>query len=140
MIFLGRWQWGRYELRTAINNRIDASATAAPVPLTDGTPEWTRVTVSGQYDAAQEILIRNRTVDGRVGFEVLTPLVQSSGEAVLIDRGWVPPSPAGLTASPTVGSAPTGLITIIGRVRTAERGGNVEARNGHLEARRVDIA
>ncbi len=140
MIFLGRWQWGRYELRTAINDRIDASATSAPVPLAGDTPEWTRVSVSGQYDAGQEILIRNRTLDGQVGFEILTPLVQSSGEAVLVDRGWVPPSPAGLTAPPSFSEAPTGLTTIIGRVRTAERGGNVQVRNGHLEARRVDVA
>jgi cytochrome oxidase assembly protein ShyY1 len=139
MIFLGRWQWGRYELRSAINDRIDAAATAAPVPLRDGTPEWTRVSVTGQYDPSLQILVRNRTVDGHVGFEVLTPLVQASGEAVLVDRGWVPPNRAGLSAPPDVPAAPTGTVTLQGRVRASESGGKVESRNGHWEARRIDI-
>jgi cytochrome oxidase assembly protein ShyY1 len=139
MIFLGRWQWGRYELRTAINNRIDASASSTPAPFGDRAQEWTRVSLTGSYDPGQEILVRNRTVDGHVGFEVLTPLVQPSGEAVLVDRGWVPPDPSGITVSPKVGAAPPGTVTILGRVRAAESGGKVESRNGHWEARRVDI-
>lgn len=139
MIFLGRWQWARYELRTSINNRIDASASATPVPYEGGTPEWTRVKVSGQYDPLLEILVRNRTINGRLGYEVLTPLVQADGTAVLIDRGWVAPNPSGITVPPTVSPPPTGEITIIGRVRNAESDGNVELRNGHWEARRVDV-
>ena len=37
----------------------------------------------------REILVRGRTVEGTVGFEVLTPLVLADGTAVLVDRGWV---------------------------------------------------
>ena len=43
---------------------------------------------------AHEILARARTVDGRVGFEIITPLVLADGTAVLVDRGWVPPPAA----------------------------------------------
>lgn len=50
MVLLGRWQWGRYEERNAINARIDASVSAQPVPFSQETPEWTRVTLTGQYD------------------------------------------------------------------------------------------
>jgi cytochrome oxidase assembly protein ShyY1 len=139
MIFLGRWQWGRYELRTSINERIDASATAAPVELAPGVPEWTRVSVAGQYDPRLEILVRNRTLHGRVGFEVLTPLVRSDGTAVLVDRGWVPPDRSGISAPPAVAPTPAGDVTVLGRVRAAEHGGNIELRNGHWEARRVDV-
>jgi cytochrome oxidase assembly protein ShyY1 len=139
MIFLGRWQWGRYELRTAINDRIDASATAAPAELGPGTPEWTRVSLTGQYDPRLEILVRNRTVNGRVGYEVLTPLVRQDGTAVLVDRGWVPPARSGITETPAVPAPPAGAVTVLGRVRAAEHGGNVELRNGHWEARRVDV-
>jgi cytochrome oxidase assembly protein ShyY1 len=139
MVFLGRWQWGRYELRTSINNRIDASVTATPVQLANTTAEWTRVEVTGQYDPLREILVRNRTVGGRVGYEVLTPLVRLDGTAVLVDRGWVPPNRSGVSAPPTVGPAPVGNITILGRVRAAERDGHVELINGRWEARRVDV-
>jgi cytochrome oxidase assembly protein ShyY1 len=139
MIFLGRWQWGRYELRTSINDRIDASTAAAPAEFTPGVPEWTRVSLTGQYDPRLEILVRNRTVAGRVGFEVLTPLVRPDGTAVLVDRGWVPPDRSGITVTPAVPAPPVGTVTVLGRVRAAESGGNVELRNGHWEARRIDV-
>src|SRR5215470_4644264 len=97
MVGLGFWQLDRFHQRSAINDRIDAGASAQPVPLSSVLPAvgvvpaasvlWTRVTVTGTYDAAHQILARARTVDGNVGFEVLTPLVLASGDAVLVDRG-----------------------------------------------------
>ena len=53
------------------------------------------MTVTGRYDPQHEILARARTVNGRVGFEIVTPLVLADGTAVLVDRGWVPPAGAG---------------------------------------------
>ncbi|WP_246002155.1 SURF1 family protein [Allorhizocola rhizosphaerae] len=139
MVMLGRWQWGRYEERSAINARIDASQSAAPVAYSPAVPEWTRVTLSGQYDGNLEILVRNRTVQGRVGFEVLTPLVLEDGSAVLVDRGWVPPHPNGPTADPEVPPAPGGLVTLTGRVRASESGARVQLINGSWQARRVGV-
>lgn len=139
MLMLGRWQWGRYELRHEINARIDASQTAAPVALTPGISEWTRVSVTGQYDSTLEILVRNRTVKGKLGYEILTPLVLQDGSAVLVDRGWIPPHPGGPTMTPEVPPAPTGAVTLTGRVRATESDPKVELRNGHWEARRIGI-
>ncbi|GAA1642497.1 SURF1 family protein [Catellatospora bangladeshensis] len=156
MVLLGRWQWGRYELRSAINDRIDASTVVNPVPVGDvlapapsgrgaapGPGEdraWTRVTATGRYDAAQEILIRNRTVDGQVGYEVLTPLLLADGSALLVDRGWVPPHPDGITVAPDYPTAPAGTVTVVGRVHLTESGaGAVDQRNGRWETRRVGV-
>ncbi len=156
MVLLGRWQWGRYELRSAINDRIDASTVVNPVPVGDvlapapsgrgaapGPGEdraWTRVTATGRYDTAQEILIRNRTVDGQVGYEVLTPLLLADGSALLVDRGWVPPHPDGITVAPDYPAAPAGTVTVVGRVHLTESGaGAVDQRNGRWETRRVGV-
>jgi cytochrome oxidase assembly protein ShyY1 len=156
MVGLGRWQLDRYHQRDAINTRIDAAAAADPVQLatvvssptgavgTAGPPppkssEWARVTATGKYDPAHELLARGRTVNGVVGFEVFTPLVLADGTAVLVDRGWVPPSSTGgASALPEVPPAPAGDVTVLGRVHAPEsRAGAPTPVNGKLEVLRV---
>lgn len=158
MVFLGNWQLDRYRGRTAINERIDAGATMTPAPLRDALPAptggpgttgpapeerltWTRVTATGRYDSTNVVLVRGRTVDNKVGFEVLTPLVLADGSAVLVDRGWIPPVPGGnATAQPPVPAAPTGEVTVSGRLVSSESGGGaVDRRDGKLETRRISI-
>ena len=43
----------------------------------------------GTYDLGRQLLVRERTVDGVVGFLVLTPLRTTSGVALLVVRGFV---------------------------------------------------
>jgi cytochrome oxidase assembly protein ShyY1 len=158
MVLLGLWQFDRYEQRAGINARITAGTSATPVPLAEvaGAPsgpagtvgpvpaehsEWTRVTVTGRYDPAHEILVRGRTVEGAVGFEVLTPLVLPDGTAVLVDRGWVRPASGGALAAPQVPAAPAGAVTVSGRLRPPEsRGGRPQDVAGHAEVRRITPA
>jgi cytochrome oxidase assembly protein ShyY1 len=154
MVGLGDWQLHRYRTRSATNARIDASATAAPTTLGSvirapdpgtrtGPPpaaavEWTRVRVDGRYDAGREILVRGRTVDGQVGFEVLTPLVFADGTAVLVDRGWLPPAPGGALARPDVPAAPAGQVSVVGRIRRPEsRADTPTGATGGLQVRRI---
>ncbi|WP_229403469.1 SURF1 family cytochrome oxidase biogenesis protein [Micromonospora okii] len=157
MVFLGNWQLDRYEGRTAINERIDAGQRATPVPLRDavrapaggaGTAgpapaeedTWTRVTVTGRYDAANVVLVRGRTAESRVGFELVTPLVLADGTAVLVDQGWVPPAPGGALAQPQVPPLPQGEVTVVGRVHATESGNvAVNRRDGRLETRRIGV-
>jgi len=126
----GFWQWSRYELRTAINARIEANIGAPPVAVDRLTAvgahlpqalEWRPVTVTGRYDEAHQMLVRNRPLDGANGFHVLVPLVSPSGSAFLVDRGWVA-SAASATASPDVPPPPTGQVTVVARLRPAEPG------------------
>jgi cytochrome oxidase assembly protein ShyY1 len=142
MVLLGNWQLHRYQERDATNERIDASSRVAPVPLPEQVPAaWTRVTVTGQYDPANEILVRGRTVDGAVGFEVVTPLVRTDGPTVLVDRGWVPPAPGGAVAMPKVPPPPTGEVTVVGRIHLSEsRPESVNRREGKIEVRRIGVA
>jgi cytochrome oxidase assembly protein ShyY1 len=154
MVFLGIWQWHRYEERTAVNNRIDAADTVAALPLTsvlstpttagaaghvDSDRSWTKVTVAGRYDPAHEIQARGRTVNGDVGFEIVTPLVLADGSAVLIDRGWVPESGDAL-AAPKFPAAPAGPVTVVGQIHLSEsRSTPVQHRDGRLDTRRISV-
>ena len=126
-LFLGGWQWGRFEERSAASERITANIAAAPVPLSrldsvgrtvPESDEYRLVTVAGRFDPGHELLVRRRTQNSRLGFYVITPLVTPQG-AVLVNRGWVP---AGETAdaTPTVPAPPAGDVTVTGRLRPAE--------------------
>ncbi|NUR73952.1 MAG: SURF1 family protein [Hamadaea sp.] len=155
MVFLGRWQLDRYELRTTMNDRIAAGESGEAVPVASVLPRpeggagtvgartpddaaWQRVSVTGVYDSTRELLVRNRTGQGQAGFEVITPLVQADGTAVLIDRGWIPASPKGPTVAPAVPAAPTGTVTVIGRVHPSESGGtDTLTVDGRTEIRRI---
>lgn len=156
MVLLGNWQLSRYHERSAINARIDAAEVAAPVSVTSvlqrptaasaagpGPGEaraWTKVTATGRYDSTNEILARGRTVAGRVGFEIVTPLVLDDGTALLVDRGWVPPGEGGAVAIPSIPPAPTGQVTVVGRVHLSEsRPSALDRREGLIGTRRVAV-
>jgi cytochrome oxidase assembly protein ShyY1 len=157
MSLLGAWQLSRYEERSATNARIDAADVDSAVPLgevlTAPAPAqrvgpapaaeagWSMVTATGRYDPTHEILVRGRTVDRRVGFEVVTPLVLADGSAVLVDRGWVPPAAAGAADLPEIPPAPGGTVSVVGRVQPGESGSRpVQRDGGVLHTRRIHLA
>lgn len=127
-VLLGRWQLHRLEARHAKNDIITTNAAARPVPPDavmsaargPGTDDqYARVRVTGHYDTAHQLLVRNRPFEGAVGFYVLVPLVPQDGPALLVDRGWVV---AGDTATdlPHVPAPPAGEVTVVARVRPSE--------------------
>ncbi|MEV4802662.1 SURF1 family protein [Nonomuraea sp. NPDC049421] len=127
-VLLGRWQFGRFEERSANSERVTANIGAPPVPLdrlaAPGKPvkeddRFRKVTVAGTYDTAHALVVRRRPQEGRNGYYVLTPLVTGPGTGVIVNRGWVP---AGATADtpPDVPAPPTGQVTVTGRLRPSE--------------------
>ncbi|MFG6193524.1 SURF1 family protein [Nonomuraea sp. JJY05] len=127
-VFLGRWQFGRFEERSANSERVTANIEAAPVPLerlaapgrqVRADNRFRKVTVSGTYDPSHALLVRRRPQEGQNGFYVLTPLVTGNGTAVIVNRGWVK---AGATAdaTPEVPAPPAGQVTVTGRLRLSE--------------------
>lgn len=124
--FLGRWQWGRHvEQRTKVA-ALAGNYGAAPVPLATAlaagplTPErqWTHVTLTGTYAAGADLLVRNRSIDQTVGFEVLTPFT-TDGTTLLVDRGWVRNAEDAET-TPAVDPPTAGEVTVTGWLRTGE--------------------
>jgi len=127
-LLLGKWQFGRYEMRSANQERTQANLAAPAVPLdrlstvggsVDAKLKYRAVTVRGRFDPANELLVRRRTLNGKVGYHVLTPLVVRDGEAVLVVRGWVPMGPTA-EAAPEGPPPATGEVSVTGRLMPAE--------------------
>jgi surfeit locus 1 family protein len=151
-ILLGFWQLQRLGQRRAANARIVARM-EQPILTLDGSRldpgeiELRRATVTGQYDPANEIVLRNRTYNEIPGVHVLTPLrIAGSDAAILVDRGWIPYEQAAPGARAAF-APPEGPITVHGVLRkTQERRGSLmpvdaaPAGGGRLDAwHRVDI-
>ncbi|MEV0586603.1 SURF1 family protein [Nonomuraea sp. NPDC050310] len=122
-VFLGNWQFGRFEERSSSSDLITANLAAAPapigqVPATEAN-RYRAVTASGAYDPANQLLVRLRSQNGRPGYYVLTPLVTAPGQAVLVNRGWVKVGATALSA-PEVPPPATGQVTVTGRLRLSE--------------------
>jgi surfeit locus 1 family protein len=117
-VYLGRWQWHRGDLRDAEAVEF-AQGSEAPVPLGNRSPSaverFQRVRVRGRYDAAHQFLLDNRSLDGRPGYEVLTPLDRPEGATLLVDRGWVPFT-GYRDKLPDISFTPAPLDEVVGRV------------------------
>jgi cytochrome oxidase assembly protein ShyY1 len=147
-ILLGRWQWGRYEDRRVQAEAVTTHYAAAPVPLasvTARTPpseadQWLRVTATGRYAPGQQLLVRNRTLDGQPGLEVLVPFDLDGDLArtrMFVDRGWVANADSAADL-PSVPPAPTGGVTVEGWLRSGEPDLGKDLPAGQLES--IDLA
>jgi cytochrome oxidase assembly protein ShyY1 len=154
MINLGFWQLRRLDEKKTLNSHIRSRGALPTEQITDLVPagstrsstkdvQWRRVSATGTYRVADELVVSNRSIDGDPGFWVLTPLVQSDGSIIPVVRGFVyrpefvqlgianVPAPAGqvtiegvLQASPKSGlfgqeRSQTGLVDAISQVDTA---------------------
>jgi len=99
MIRLGIWQLDRLEQRKAFNQRVLTQRSQPTLDLNKDNyaeidfpdMEYRQVIVSGEYDPAFEIVLRNQVWNDRIGVHVMTPLkITGSGQSILVDRGWVP--------------------------------------------------
>ncbi|RKS68049.1 cytochrome oxidase assembly protein ShyY1 [Motilibacter peucedani] len=127
---LGLWQWHRAQAKWASNDAVTTRAHATPVPAqsllsTDRKPgkrdEWRQVSLTGTYDVAHTVLLRNSVEDGDRGYEVVVPLRPASGPALLVDRGFILANGTAL-ALPAVPPPPSGEVTVVGRVRPPDKG------------------
>jgi cytochrome oxidase assembly protein ShyY1 len=153
MINLGFWQIRRLHERQASNHRIEANASLPMAPVDElshpGDPysnangnAYRKVTVTGEYDATNEIIVRSRSLDGRPGVWVATPLMLADGNAVMVVRGFLP-TPGVLDAVPENAKPPTGPVTVTGSIQeTQTRGlfGPTDPSTGRLtDMARVDV-
>jgi len=133
MINLGFWQLRRLDEKKTINAHIrsrgslptESIATLVPPASTRASTrdvQWRRVTATGTYRVADELVVSNRTVDGQPGFWVLTRLVMSDGTIVPVVRGFVF-RPAFEDHGISDVTAPTGQVTIEGALQSAPTSG-----------------
>ncbi len=128
-LFLGRWQWHRWESKHTLQQQMSDNYNATPVGITTVLPsrttavtnstEWKQVRLVGHYDAAHRVLVRNRPNNSNYGYEVIVPFQLKNGGNVMVDRGWIP---NGRTASApsSVPPTPKGRVTVTGWLRPPE--------------------
>jgi surfeit locus 1 family protein len=90
-VALGLWQLDRAAEKRALENARLASFGSLPVRERDvlQAPDYTRVRLTGRYDAARQFFIDNHTRHGMSGYVVVTPFVTVGGRCILVNRGWV---------------------------------------------------
>ena len=119
-LWLGFWQLDREKEKISMIAGEALQALETPqtlageidqLALVDGQ----RVKISGEYDPKVVLLLDNRVLEGKVGFEVHQLFNENSGNAALVNRGFVPMGRT-RTDSPAIPPVSTGEITITGRV------------------------
>lgn len=94
-IRLGIWQLDRLQQRRVFNAQYEAARAAPALDLNQVQPdnlmsmEWRAVKVTGEYDFANQVALRNQYNGNQYGYHLLTPL-HFDGNAILVDRGWIP--------------------------------------------------
>lgn len=130
LINLGLWQLRRLEERRTLNQNIQTALSQPALPLRDAQidPEvfhFRRVKVTGIFDNAAAIVLRNQLKGETPGVHLITPLrLSGSEQAVLIDRGWLPRRSADLEPSELTPYEVSDEVTIEGiAYRTQTRTG-----------------
>jgi surfeit locus 1 family protein len=95
-IRLGIWQLDRLAQRRAFNAQYLEASVSSPLilesaPQVDLTAmEYRSISVTGTYDPANQVVLRNQYHDDQPGYFLFTPLVLSDGTGILVERGWIP--------------------------------------------------
>jgi surfeit locus 1 family protein len=148
---LGFWQLRRFDERQERNDliqeRVEAPITTLDDALAGGADgaAYRRVRVTGTWAPGTTVLVRNRSLDGQSGNNVVTTLdVGGSGGGLVVLRGFAPLGGGGLEAMRSaVQPGTTGEITVTGVLRSSEKRGSIGPKDpttGTLEVvNRIDL-
>jgi len=93
LLSLGQWQLTRAEEKEAIINQINERQTMQPINLIQldkqTAKNYFHLRFKGEYDNKHYLLLDNRILKGRPGFEVIQP-IQDGSRTILVNRGWIP--------------------------------------------------
>jgi cytochrome oxidase assembly protein ShyY1 len=138
-VALASWQIDRRAEAVSKIQRVAANYDLPPVKFEDVSTldqkavvafEWRNVQLSGRYLVDDALLVRNRAIAGQPGFVQLVPFELSTGEIVVIERGWIS---ADSELNPSNAFMPSGSQKeVIARVRLSEEIPNRESPEGQL--------
>lgn len=126
---LGVWQLDRADQKLRLQAQAVQQGARPPLHAGDLADDASaaagqhgrRVTLEGAWIADASVHLENRTMSGRVGFFVVTPLVLDDGRAVAVQRGWLPRDGADRTRIAAYRTLP-GRVTLTGHIApTASR-------------------
>jgi cytochrome oxidase assembly protein ShyY1 len=104
----------------------------------DPEREWTQVELRGSYDLDGQRVVRNRPLNGQPGYDVVVPFRLITGEAVVIDRGWLPIGNNTPGRPDVVPAPPKGEVTVVARLKPSEPKLDRGAVDGQLAS--IDLA
>lgn len=121
-IRLGFWQLGRAQQKEATYQLEMANADLPALGVKDflyasalaDANLQRRIEVSGQWLSQWTIFLENRTMKGKPGFWVVTPLQIAPGKALLVQRGWVARDLIYSDKLPDI-DTPLGVVEVQGR-------------------------
>jgi cytochrome oxidase assembly protein ShyY1 len=113
----GFWQISRGEQKQQLLAQYDAAQHAAPLRLNSASAALARAQpqaaqVAGEYVAEHQLLLDGQVLNGRVGYDVWTPLKLADGALLIVNRGWIQQTGA-RSDLPTM-PAPAGTIELRG--------------------------
>jgi cytochrome oxidase assembly protein ShyY1 len=138
-VALASWQIDRRSEAVSKIQRVAANYDLPPIAFEEISElnedsvvafEWRNVELSGQYLVEKTLLVRNRAIAGQPGFVQLVPFQLSTGEVVVIERGWIS---ADSDLNPSDAFLPSdSQKEVIARVRLSEEIPNRESPEGQL--------
>lgn len=142
MVLLAFWQLRRLDERTSFNDRVASHVHAPVAPLAtllalpDADAEYRRAEATGSYLPEHEFLVVNLNQGGTVGRDAVDAFRTDDGTIIIVNRGFIP-------NGTKIPSAPTGTVTITGRLKHSQHAGLGEPSDDGsqelTEIRRVDL-
>ena len=119
LLGLGTWQVERLRWKQDMLAQIARAEIAPAVPLPAEPDPFTKVQVTGHLRddlaASYGAEVRDTPTGTQLGTQLIVPLEREHGEAILVDRGWVP------AKRPRPIAQASGGVTLEGYVRPGER-------------------
>ena len=120
---LGQWQLRRAVQKIGLQSSIE---TQGNQPILDNRALsgfgdvqdalHRQATLKGVWQSEHTVFLDNRPMDGKSGFNVVTPLVlQGTSQIILVQRGWVQRDFTDRTRLPEI-TTPVGPVTVRGRI------------------------
>lgn len=126
---LSKWQMDRRNQAVSEIQRVQQNYNKNPVPFesaqkyfeaADPEAKWTTVSVTGQYLMQDQRIVRNRPNNSAPGYEVLVPFRLTSGETIVVNRGWLPIGNARPGYPDVVPKPPAGTVEAVVRIKPSE--------------------
>ena len=87
---LGIWQIQRGDVKAMSEHLFETAKPLSLAAAIEQKNRFTPVNAIGRYDTERHILLDNQVWQGRAGVHVFTPFYPDNGQAILVNRGWLP--------------------------------------------------
>ena len=96
-LYLGHWQWERYQLRLSEQTQLTAAlrqevldlTAASELPSADRDLHFRRARTTGTWDLEHQLVWVGPMDRMESGPHLVTPLLLGDNDAILVDRGWI---------------------------------------------------